>query len=121
MLHNLFSYGTLRYPQVQQDTFGRQLTHSPDQLIGYRVRLVEITDPAVLASSKEKYHPIVFYTGDKGHKVSGVVMQITEQELLQADSYEVEDYKRVSAKLASGKHAWVYVSALSQSPGNDNG
>jgi hypothetical protein len=39
------------------------------------------------------------------------VFEITEIELANADKYEVADYKRVAAPLASGKTAWVYVDA----------
>jgi hypothetical protein len=41
--------------------------------------------------------------------VAGTVFLITHDELLAADAYEVSDYERVSAELASGSTAWVYV------------
>ena len=34
--------------------------------------------------------------------------QNNNAELARADQYEVATYKRVAAKLASGKQAWVY-------------
>jgi hypothetical protein len=40
-----------------------------------------------------------------------MVFQITAQEPAAADAYEVEDYKRIAAPLASGITAWVYVKA----------
>jgi gamma-glutamylcyclotransferase (GGCT)/AIG2-like uncharacterized protein YtfP len=39
------------------------------------------------------------------------VFEITAEELAAADRYEVADYKRVAAPLASGVTAWVYVKA----------
>ena len=42
-------------------------------------------------------------------KVSGTVFLITPEELAQADKYEVSDYRRVLAPLASGGSAWAYV------------
>jgi len=33
----------------------------------------------------------------------------SDAELAQADAYEVSDYQRVLAPLASGAQAWVYV------------
>jgi len=43
--------------------------------------------------------------------VAGTVFEVTEAELLQADKYEVEDYKRAGVILASGREAWLYVKA----------
>ncbi|SNY70247.1 hypothetical protein SAMN05421748_13746 [Paractinoplanes atraurantiacus] len=39
------------------------------------------------------------------------MLEVTEAELGQADEYEVDDYQRVAAPLASGESAWVYVAA----------
>lgn len=43
----------------------------------------------------------------------GTVFEVTEAELAAADRYEPAGYKRVSARLASGKQAWVYADAYS--------
>jgi hypothetical protein len=37
------------------------------------------------------------------------VFTISKEELLLADNYETDDYKRIKVKLQSGKEAWVYV------------
>ena len=47
----------------------------------------------------------------KVDRIDGTVFDITDDELSNADRYEVKDYKRVSAQLASGTTAWVYVDA----------
>jgi hypothetical protein len=41
--------------------------------------------------------------------VPGTVFEVTEEELSQADAYEVDDYERVQAPLESGGRAWVYI------------
>src|SRR3954471_772906 len=41
----LFSYGTLRDPDVQRATFGREFKGHPDALVGWRTELLEIRDP----------------------------------------------------------------------------
>jgi hypothetical protein len=41
--------------------------------------------------------------------VDGTVLELTDDELRQADDYEVDDYRRVAAPLTSGGTAWVYV------------
>ncbi|MCX7359615.1 MAG: gamma-glutamylcyclotransferase [Alphaproteobacteria bacterium] len=108
-MERLFSYGTLQSPNVQLATFRRFLDGQPDALMGFKRELVEITDPEVLASSGERFHPIVVRSGDSADRVAGTVFEITEAELAAADAYEVSDYERVSAPLASGSTAWVYV------------
>lgn len=105
----LFSYGTLQQENVQLATFGRLLSGAPDALVGFKQELVEITDSDVLAKSGERFHPIVVRSGDEDDRVAGTVFEITPEELAAADAYEVSDYERVSAQLASGLTAWVYV------------
>lgn len=108
----LFSYGTLRQQEVQRATFGRLLDGAADALVGFRVESVEITDPDVLAKSGKRFHPIVVRSGDADDRVDGAAYWITREELAQADAYEVADYERVEATLASGARAWVYVRRL---------
>jgi hypothetical protein len=107
----LFSYGTLQLASVQQAQFGRLLEGRADALPGYARSLVEITDPQVLATSGERFHPIVAPSGNPGDAVDSMVFQITPAELAAADAYEVADYVRVEVTLHSGVSAWVYVRA----------
>lgn len=107
----LFSYGTLQLPEVQMTSFGRLLAGAADVMPGYRTSLIEITDHAVLATSGERFHPIVERSDDPDDEVAGTVFQITESELWAADAYEVSDYARTRVRLESGIHAWVYVKA----------
>ena len=102
----LFSYGTLQQEGVQLAQFGRRLTGHADALMGWRQEMVEITDPDVLAKSGKAYHPIVI-PGRKDDSVPGMVFEITPEELAAADSYEVDDYRRIAAPLKSGVTAWV--------------
>ena len=107
----LFSYGTLRDPAVQLATFGRLLEGHPDGLVGYATRMLEISDPAVVATSGKTHHPIVVRTDLDSDVVEGQVLRLTAAELVAADDYEVDDYRRAPARLSSGLEAWVYVSA----------
>ncbi len=110
-MEKLFSYGTLQNIEVQLETFGRELVGSEDHLVGYRLELVEITDPAVLEISGERQHPIALATCDARDSIKGMVFEISAEELAHSDEYEVDDYKRVMGKLRSGQQAWVYVSS----------
>jgi hypothetical protein len=107
----LFSYGTLQNRLVQLETFGRELAGSDDQLLGYKIEMVEIGDQQVVALSGKTHHPIAVESQDKSDFVPGVIFEITPEELAQSDLYEVSDYKRVMGAFKSGQQAWVYVQA----------
>jgi gamma-glutamylcyclotransferase (GGCT)/AIG2-like uncharacterized protein YtfP len=109
MDQKLFSYGTLQLEPVQLKTFGRKLLGMPARLLGYKLSMIEITDESVVAISGERFHPIVSYTGNTVDSVDGTVFLITDQELHQADEYEVADYARKAVTLESGELAWVYL------------
>jgi gamma-glutamylcyclotransferase (GGCT)/AIG2-like uncharacterized protein YtfP len=112
----LFSYGTLQQDNVQLATFGRRLTGVSDALVGYRQSMVAIQDPEVVRTSGKTHHPIVAFTGASEDRVPGMMFEISDAELAHADAYEVADYVRVKAPLASGLGAWVYVDARGKPP-----
>jgi len=103
---HLFSYGTLQLPSVQLSSFNRLLTGTADTLPNFTLGTLEITDPQVLAISNQQHHPIAIPSS--GDSITGMVFELTEQELLQADRYEV-DYTRELVTLASGIQAWIYL------------
>lgn len=107
--HNLFSYGTLQQDNVQLENYGRILQGEKDVLHGYKLGEVEITDAEVLQKSEKQFHPIAIKTNNPKDTIEGTIFQITEEELIQSDAYEVDDYVRVSETFASGKTAWIYV------------
>jgi hypothetical protein len=107
----LFSYGTLRYRDVQLATFGRELDGKADMLPGFSKTMVAIADPTVVATSGEAFHPIVKRTGNSADGIEGMVFELSGDELAAADRYEVSDYKRVAVTLRSGLEAFVYVDA----------
>ena len=109
----LFSYGTLQQEAVQVSTFGRLLEGHPDELVGFEQSLFEIEDPEFVAKSGKSHHAIVTFNGRSDSRVSGMVFEVTDAELMRADEYEPAGYKRVSAMLASGKEAWVYADGAS--------
>ncbi|AZA76992.1 gamma-glutamylcyclotransferase [Chryseobacterium sp. G0186] len=106
---NLFSYGTLQKEQVQTETFGRILQGKKDILSGYKLDMLEITDPEVLRKSGQKYHPVLKFSGNEEDEVHGMLFQVTEAEILQADEYEVDDYKRIETIFKSGEKGFIYV------------
>lgn len=105
----LFSYGTLQKEKVQLETFGRILKGEKDFLLGYKLNMLEITDPEVLRKSGQKYHPVLEFSGNADDEIEGVLFEVTEAEILQADEYEVDDYKRIETTFKSGKRGFIYV------------
>jgi hypothetical protein len=108
---NLFSYGTLQLESVQMSSFGRLLEGQKDALPFYRRDILEITDPDVIRTSGERFHPVVSPSKNPADAVEGTVFAITPEELEAADRYEVDDYKRIEVVLQSGTKAFVYVKA----------
>src|SRR4051812_33304581 len=106
----LFSYGTLQQPDVQLATFGRHLGGESDELIGFEASSVSIEDPRVIAATGRTHHANVRFNGDQQSRVAGTVFEVSDGDLVAADGFELPFlYERVVARLASGKHAWLYV------------
>lgn len=105
----LFSYGTLREPDVQRSIFGRLLNGHDDALVGFELALFKVEDAAFVASSGKAMHNTLRSTGRSEDRVPGVALEVTDAELLEADRYEPAGYKRVATTLASGMDAWVYI------------
>ena len=104
----LFSYGTLRQPEVQRATFGRELEGEPDALEGYVLGTVLIRDADVVSTSGLAEH-LILRPGDG--VIEGVAFAVTPEELVMADGYETDDYVRLETTLRSGRRAFVYVAA----------
>ena len=104
--HWLFSYGTLRQPEVQTELFGRTLETIDDSLPAFRIERLRITDPDVIALSGSDEHPVL---RRGGNGVSGSALAVTGADLERADRYEVDDYVRIAVTLTSGRDAFVYV------------
>ena len=107
-MEKIFSYGTLQYEKVQLETFGRRLIGQKDILIGYTLGEILIKDQSVIEKSGTDIHPILKPSDSLDDEVAGMIFEVTQQELAQADAYEVEEYQRVRAEFKSGTTAWVY-------------
>ena len=107
MNENLFSYGTLQKSEVQLKLFGRLLTGAKDILKGFKLSPIEIKDESFLAKGEDKNQLTLIPSKDDA--VEGTVFEISEEELLLADKYEPENYRRIKVALESGKVAWIYI------------
>ena len=111
----LFCYGTLQLESVQLATFGRRLEGRPETLPAYSLVPLVIEDPAVIAISGRAEHTMARWTGQREDTIDGTVLQLTDQELRQADDYEVPAVRRTWVELVSGRGAWAYVEARDRS------
>ena len=109
-LYWLFSYGTLQQADVQIELFGRRLPGEADALTGFVVGTLTITDADVVALSGEEVH-LVLRPGGPSDRIEGLALQVTEADLVPADAYETDDYRRITVTLESGREAFVYVAA----------
>ena len=105
----IFSHGSLQQPDVQVSIYGRVLDGEPDELVDCIHTQVEVpTWHKAAAVGATHYANVEFFPGSGG-RVAGRVFELT-------DAYEHDaEYVRVKVTLASGRHAWVYVSAATVS------
>jgi len=85
------------------------LSGKKDSLKHYKLDKLHITDAEVLRKSGKEFNPIAVKTNSLDDYMEGTVFEITDEELIQTDKYEVSDYKRVLETFDSGKIAWEYV------------
>jgi len=107
----LFSYGTLQLEHIQMKNFGRLLQGADDILTGFKMESFEIADRATVQLIGQSTLFTLVESGNAKDEVRGKVFYINEKELLAADDYEEDDYRRVEVVLKSGTKAWVYVKA----------
>ncbi|THU00694.1 gamma-glutamylcyclotransferase [Lampropedia puyangensis] len=108
--HALFTYGTLQREEVQQHLFGRTLSGQAAQLQGFTLGYIEQHDDASRLTGLSRFlmlepNPASTQT------IAGMVYQLTQSDLQQADLYEGPQYQRIEVPLTSGQRAWVYVTA----------
>jgi gamma-glutamylcyclotransferase (GGCT)/AIG2-like uncharacterized protein YtfP len=96
----LFSYGTLRRPEVQMELFGREVALSTDVMTGYRATPIKVNDDT---------HSLAIE--HFGGEVEGSLLALSSEEIGICDEYEPAEYCRVRVDLLSGQSAWAYVAA----------
>lgn len=95
----LFSYGTIQDPMIQQKIIGRTLEASPDKVSGFKLSNISID---------QKRYPILIPDATATDSIKGSVYKISESELKAFDDYEGPDYQKSLLPLESGMMAWVY-------------
>jgi gamma-glutamylcyclotransferase (GGCT)/AIG2-like uncharacterized protein YtfP len=106
-MENLFAYGSLREEEVQENIFGRILFGTPDKLIGYTQKTIEIEEEFGLTP-----YPIVVATDNPEDSIEGIIYKLSERELQLSDTYEGVHYKRIEVKLHSNEVVWLYSAGI---------
>ncbi|MDO6817782.1 gamma-glutamylcyclotransferase family protein [Zobellia sp. 1_MG-2023] len=100
-MQHLFTYGTLKDLNVQEQVFGHTLKGEQDVLEAFRISPDKIMGRYLVAEK----------TNSREDQIEGIVYELKQSELTMADLYEGEAYKKIEVGLKSGKIAWVYVKA----------
>ncbi|CAH0336171.1 hypothetical protein FVB9288_01846 [Flavobacterium sp. CECT 9288] len=106
-MEKLFAYGSLQNEDVQKDLFGRILEGTPETLIGYVVKQIQIEEEFGIVN-----YPIITQTENQEDTINGIVYDISTKELHQSDLYEGLHYKRVEVQLQSNQKAWAYSAVI---------
>ncbi len=106
-MENLFAYGTLKDKEIQETIFGRVLTGTPDKLVGYAIKEIQIEEEFGVIG-----YPIITETQNPADTITGILYQLSPRELLLADTYEGIHYRRIQVKLQSKETVWVYSAAI---------
>ncbi|QZK90668.1 gamma-glutamylcyclotransferase [Flavobacterium sp. CHNK8] len=106
-MEKLFAYGSLQNEDIQKDLFGRILEGTPETLIGYVVKQIQIEEEFGIVN-----YPIITQTENQENTINGMVYEISTKELNQSDLYEGLHYKRVEVQLQSKQKAWAYSAVI---------
>ena len=105
-MEQLFVYGSLQDPVVQDTLIGRTIEGQADTLLGYRINMT-LMPP----------YPVALPAHN--HPIDGLILQVSAEELIKLDVYEGECYLRVRITLESQQEAWVYIGNPACYPDDD--
>ncbi|MEN2401541.1 gamma-glutamylcyclotransferase family protein [Flavobacterium sp. MC2016-06] len=100
----IFSYGTLKSKEIQMRVFNKLLTGTHDQLLGYKLKDLQIEEEFGMAD-----YFVATPSENPTDSIKGMVFSITSLDLAKADQFESNKYKRVQITLKSGTVAWIYI------------
>lgn len=103
-MEQLFSYGTLRSKEVQMRLFNKVLSGTPDQLLGYKLKSLQIEEEFGMAD-----YVVVVPSENPSDVIYGVLFTVSGSDLAKVDLFESNAYRRVQVTLNSGTTAWVYL------------
>mgnify|MGYP003396746659 CR=1 FL=1 len=103
-MEQLFSYGTLQSKEIQMQVFNKLLIGTPDQLLGYKLKDLQIEEEFGM----EDYF-VAIPSENPSDAIKGIAFSISSEDLIKADQFESNAYKRTQITLQSGITAWIYI------------
>ena len=103
-MEQLFSYGTLQSKEIQMQVFNKLLSGTEDQLVGYKLKDLQIEEEFGM----EDYF-VAMPSENLLDTVSGIAFTVSSEDLIKADQFESNAYKRIQITLQSGTKAWIYI------------
>lgn len=83
IMEKLFSYGTLRSKQIQMQIFNKVLTGTADQLLGYKLKSLQIEEEFGMAD-----YVVAIPSENAAETIHGVVFNVTNADLAKVDLFE---------------------------------
>ena len=103
-MEQLFSYGTLQSKEIQMQVFNKLLSGTEDKLLGYKLKDFQIEEEFGM----EDYF-VAIPSENPSDAINGIAFIVTNEDLIKADQFESNAYKRVQITLKSGIVAWIYL------------
>ncbi|RDI57467.1 gamma-glutamylcyclotransferase family protein [Flavobacterium glaciei] len=103
-MEQLFSYGTLQSKEIQIQVFNKLLSGTEDKLLGYKLKDFQIEEEFGM----EDYF-VAVPSENASDVINGIAFSVTNEDLIKADQFESNSYKRIQIKLQSGLTAWIYI------------
>lgn len=100
IMQKLFVYGLLKVPRIQQSLFKRDVEQTSHRIFGFSISR-DLVNGA--------YKTI---TPDCDSSVDGVILYLTEEEIIKCDKFESVDaglYKRIKLEDYNGKDVQAYI------------
>ena len=103
-MEQLFSYGTLQSKEIQMQVFNKLLSGIEDQLAGYKLKDLQIEEEFGM----EDYF-VAMPSENPSDAIHGIAFTVSSEDLIKADQFESNAYKRIHITLQSGTKAWIYI------------
>lgn len=103
-MEQLFSYGTLQSKEIQMQVFNKLLSGTEDKLLGYKLKDFQIEEEFGM----EDYF-VAIPSKNPSDAINGIAFTVTNEDLIKADQFESNAYKRIQITLQSGLTAWIYI------------
>jgi len=95
----VFVYGTLTDSITRKNVLGGEIPGETATLEGY--------DSSKRITIENESYPVA--EKNSHGSITGVVIELTSEEISKLDEYETDAYKREEVVLTDGKKAWVYI------------